>query len=1376
VPAFGTFWWVVPGGAALPTPCPPPDLSGAIYQIADGQFLVDETGGQVVVNPRRLGLQTHAQVTSSIVASAAVSQADALVNLISQVQTTTENQEIHTLSLAMGMDVSGPPTPGDGSDSGGTNSSGVTGYVMPDYGTNLWIAQVAVASGNLTGIGTNTQADIQYDILSRTNLVQTDWQTENSIFGSENNNWTPFSVAQNNRTNLFIRLRSDASTDGSGLPDWWELEYFGTTGVNPYGNPAGDGWNNLQKFQNGMNPNVFYTPAAPQGVTVSYKSSTGAANISWLPSSGNVTGYAVKDSDGNTFNASGTSLNLTVPYAPVLNNANNGNPTMSKSYQVQSQYQQGNSALSKQVALQPSPVTGYVVPAPGGGNELIVSGIPSNAVAVRIFMYDEGDCYADNSYFNFSETTNWDIPVNNFSNGVCPVSPSLWDIAQLPSFPDAVSTYWAWRYSYLQAVDTQGNVTGGSYLMDDKIEFGPDFYDGRVQMKQNLIFQLRAAPEDNSFGFNFHTTINNGYGSFGAWGGTYTYPSNYVSAGLYPFGVWDQGNPQVAPLDPFLPFEQNALHRNFVYNPADVDANGELATGADNEENYLALNMPITYQFQTNEMALPSLLATNDSRWITYDGYVNGDCLNLDWDQMTVSMSPNVRNWFGLPFISTMLFRYKVDDGGNYIPPMRTNILAAGTSLPFTYYDIFTFIPSREGWQDMYFETAQPQFQLVKYCFYRYQDYWFKNDCLPGSPLFLPDSQNLIVGEDGSIYGTNNLPLMAGVGNSTQIAGYAQLAVLNGYSGVYAYLGQYFDKAYKVDDNGNVTTNQTGVLSPYGYYFATDVGVAALVTMPDIDTGERGTCMVYSVSLQVDKNHDGTMDASFNGLDVTSQASPMEWWVNNDNDGTGIGKDIEVMSGGPVDYQYGNIRSQRNLEDFSRLWICGLPKLPKTNGYTITLSMSSVSGNPAINLYRSYDANGSASYLSDTNAAAAQFTQYYFGDQLIFDYSQKLGTISPNQTYTLPVSTDGTPDYTHFIFEGAGIGEGQLTMTISQNVNTLSQSSVWLDLHDVKDFYERAVITNNMSGTMSNWTSAVEIVQPATSLALSDDTNLIVLVHGINVRPWDCLQQGDTVFKRLYWAGFHGKFASVKWPCNLLTPIPSPLSPANFNLSEMQGYKASTALTTYLNQLRSRFPGDRLNILAHSQGNSVVSEAIANGLTFDTYILTQGALPASAYDFDAPTNVDLSSYEYRGNYTPDLQPIGYHGIYTNFTGRIVNFYNPQDGVLDFWIKDQKYLKPSIYLSSAHYFYDGTTSYYFPFVGPGYQVSDPEESRAMVARSRTLPIGQSGPASPHGVIQSAVDLNAQFNFNDATDEHSAQWTRPIQTTSGYYLQIRESIKP
>ena len=101
-------------------------------------------------------------------------------------------------------------------------------------------------------------------------------------------------------------------------------------------------------------------------------------------------------------------------------------------------------------------------------------------------------------------------------------------------------------------------------------------------------------------------------------------------------------------------------------------------------------------------------------------------------------------------------------------------------------------------------------------------------------------------------------------------------------------------------------------------------------------------------------------------------------------------------------------------------------------------------------------------------------------------------------------------------------------------------------------------------------------------------------------------------------------------------------------------------MATYLNQLRARFPGYRLNLLVHSQGNAITSEAIEqSGAPFDTYILTQGALPASAYDVNAPTNADLLSYE-TSNPTPGWQPMGYDGIYTNLAGRIINFYNPQD--------------------------------------------------------------------------------------------------------------------
>lgn len=44
-------------------------------------------------------------------------------------------------------------------------------------------------------------------------------------------------------------------TDGDGMPDWWEMKYFGSpTGANPFDDPDGDGVNNLDEYLQGGNP------------------------------------------------------------------------------------------------------------------------------------------------------------------------------------------------------------------------------------------------------------------------------------------------------------------------------------------------------------------------------------------------------------------------------------------------------------------------------------------------------------------------------------------------------------------------------------------------------------------------------------------------------------------------------------------------------------------------------------------------------------------------------------------------------------------------------------------------------------------------------------------------------------------------------------------------------------------------------------------------------------------------------------------------------------------------------------------------------------------------------------------------------------------
>lgn len=54
-------------------------------------------------------------------------------------------------------------------------------------------------------------------------------------------------------------------TDQNGLPDWWELLYFGYTGVDPNAlAPSGDGLTILQKYLRGKDPDLFEDVSAAE--------------------------------------------------------------------------------------------------------------------------------------------------------------------------------------------------------------------------------------------------------------------------------------------------------------------------------------------------------------------------------------------------------------------------------------------------------------------------------------------------------------------------------------------------------------------------------------------------------------------------------------------------------------------------------------------------------------------------------------------------------------------------------------------------------------------------------------------------------------------------------------------------------------------------------------------------------------------------------------------------------------------------------------------------------------------------------------------------------------------------------------------------------
>jgi pimeloyl-ACP methyl ester carboxylesterase len=324
-------------------------------------------------------------------------------------------------------------------------------------------------------------------------------------------------------------------------------------------------------------------------------------------------------------------------------------------------------------------------------------------------------------------------------------------------------------------------------------------------------------------------------------------------------------------------------------------------------------------------------------------------------------------------------------------------------------------------------------------------------------------------------------------------------------------------------------------------------------------------------------------------------------------------------------------------------------------------------------------------------------------------------------------------------------------------------------------------------------------------------------VHGWRMPASTWFEFSESMFKRLYWQGYQGGFASLFWPTRSTDTEPHPLDFVTYNRSEHIAFESASGTAAYLNDLRSRFPDSQISVAAHSMGNIVMMEtmkqlATAHQKPINNYVLMQAAVPAQCYDGSATNSAILQLVELLTGSTPNTYSNYASGV-TNALrtgGKMINFCNTNDFALSSWVLNESFvfprtndvitMKPNTYLgyytdginsslktndlntsvaSGLGYilgFFTGDSAAAWYYDGPTRTVTAPHELMPFVSRPRTLAVG----AQPgvHGVIGAELDLQASFGFTGADYDHSGEFNRNIQdpVIKPFYPSLIDNLFP
>ena len=569
--------------------------------------------------------------------------------------------------------------------------------------------------------------------------------------------------------------------------------------------------------------------------------------------------------------------------------------------------------------------------------------------------------------------------------------------------------------------------------------------------------------------------------------------------------------------------------------------------------------------------------------------------------------------------------------------------------------------------------------------------------------------------------------------------------------------------------------------------------------------------------LGVDADRDGQI--RFDESDATSPTRPYRFWVNNDVDSQGNA--AAPLSGAYTeDHADAIIRSPRDLEDFTRLWVDlqGLQSGLSAAGLELAFEWRSITeGSPSLQIYKAVETDGGLNYLNNVQVASQQSLP----NAKLPEFAQALpfeGTasrrIAPGARYRLNRAywTSGV-SRRHLLFEAASRGRGQLVLMLLQQGRILVESPpLHLELLDVKEMYSRVQATpsNAFPPPYEEWSKEPTRVRPGLAPLLpahpfrrdpEATPRTATFVHGWNMPLAEAVDFAETQFKRLWHAGYRGDYVLFRWPTGWLSK-PEVLDREffnSYNFSEHRALVYGASLKAHIESIR---PEARNRILCHSMGGMVVASALRQGIQPSRTLYFQSATPAGMFDLNP--NLDqqellraeaLAPTQLK---TPDpyFPHGGYRGFLIGATGEAINYYNTEDFALQTgsfafntidanWIKNQTQ-KPHLpdanfgrgYLwirmlptSSLFQGYLGIRASAIKLLRP---VTDPHETLAFIARSRSKALGAEPATAGVFSAEDQVDL-VKFGLNRTRSDHSGQFNKSCQETMTLFRNVALRIQ-